>query len=88
MQKVISLTVHRNTRDKRRRKAIRSDLLKMAKEMDDDAQMEGFFMVAWKKDRSYRVRSSDPEGVIGLNNMPGFVGGAATRMVGDMDREE
>lgn len=85
---VVYLTIHRNTRDKRRRKAVRVNLLKMAREIDDDATAEGFFMVAWKKDRGYRIRLSDPEGVVGLNNLPGFVSGAATRAVGDIDREE
>lgn len=50
-EKVVSLTVHKNTVEKRRRKEVRDDL-KMAAKQIEMQEMDGFVLVLFSKDGS------------------------------------
>lgn len=49
-QRVVSLSVHKNTKDRRRRRNVRSDLVSSAKRLAQDLQPDGFAIVAYRHD--------------------------------------
>lgn len=79
MAKVVNLSVHINTRDKRRRRRgwefLRSDVNKQRNDVD------GYALVTWNTkgawDTSFYVGSN----VVGLNNMPEYVKIALLRSI-------
>ncbi len=50
-----NLTVHKNTRDQRKRKAMAADLVTSAKEIARHTQVVGYTIIAWDKDFGHSV---------------------------------
>jgi len=85
-RKVVNLTAHRNTRDRRKRHETRKLLVDCAKDLGADASFKGFFLVAWDEE-SFNYRVHDPDSIVGLNRLPDYVRGAAARCVTDKDND-
>lgn len=64
-RKPVSLTVHRNTRERRKRRELRDHMLKAAKGMTSRHQLGGFVLVGWTK--QYGVVAAWDAG-----DLPGF----------------
>ena len=88
MVKPISLSVHKNTLEQRRRKLCRKRMIGSAKALSISAANVGFYIVAWDKDGIWTADCSDPQKIVGANNLPGFVGGSAARYVTRLDKDE
>lgn len=88
MVKPISLSVHKNTLEQHRRHLCRKRMIGAAKSLSMSAQNVGFYIVAWDMDGFYTVKCSDPQKIVGANNLPGFVAGSATRYVAELDRKD
>ena len=88
MVKPVSLSVHKNTLEQRRRKLYRKRMIGAAKSLSMEAENIGFYIVAWDTDGFCTVKCSDPQKIVGANNLPGFVAGSATRYVADLDRKD
>ena len=59
-----------------------------AKTLSVGAQNVGFYIVAWDKDGRGLSDCSDPQKIVGANNLPGFVAGSAARYIAGLDRKD
>lgn len=85
---ITSLSVHKNNLEQRRKKRTRQKMMEAAKFLKSTHSTEGFFFVSWDKKGTYFTQFYDPSGTVGKNQLPYFVGGAASRMVADYDAED
>ena len=88
MVKPISLSVHKNTLEQRRRKLCRKRMVDSAKDLSHSATYAGFFIVAWDKDGQWRADYYDPQRIVGRSTMPNYVAGVAARYVAQLDRKD
>lgn len=88
MTKPISLSVHKNTLEQRRRKLCRKIMVDSARDLSNSATNAGFYIVAWDKDGQWRSDYHDPQHIIGRSALPNYVAGVAARFVGQLDRKD
>ena len=84
----VSLSVHKNNLEQRRRKQRRHTMKLSAKNMSHTDCVEGYFFISWNKQGAYQHRFHDPDGVIGRSNLAAFVEGSARRVVDELDRRD
>jgi len=87
MVKPISLSVHKNTLEQRRRKICRKMLINAGKDFSKSNCTEGFFIVSWDKSRDYLIAYHDPNRIVGMSALSNFVGGVAARHVAQLDQK-
>lgn len=86
--RVTSLTVHRNTMDKRRCRENAARLKGCAERERQLGDMEGFALVTWNKERGYSCDLHLPErSPVTMCEVQAFVGGAVSREIAKIDRE-
>lgn len=83
--KVVSLTVHKNNRDQRRRHRTSKALVSDAKQAAIRKDVAGYALVAWNEDQDCEVEFISPD--VAANLLPDFVGNAIRRKIGIMDNE-
>lgn len=88
MVKPVSLSVHKNTLEQRRRKLCRKRMIGAAKTLSIPADNVGFYIVAWDENGRWLCDCSDPQKIVGANNLPGFVAGSAARYIAGLDRKD
>ena len=88
MVKPVSLSVHKNTLEQRRRKLCRKRMVDSAKDLSHSATNAGFFIVAWDKDGQWRADYHDPQRIIGRRAMPNYAAGTAARFAAQLDRKD
>jgi len=88
MVKPISLSVHKNTLEQRRRKLCRKRMIASAKVLSISAANVGFYMIAWDKDGTWFSDYHDPQRIIGRSVLPGYVAGVAARFVTQLDQKD
>ena len=84
--KVVSLTVHKNNRDQRRRHRVSKLLVADAKQVTRAKDVSGYAIVAWNDDQDADVEFVS--GGVDSNVLPDFVGGAIRRKIGMMDTDD
>jgi len=84
----VSLSVHKNNLEQKRNKYNRQRIVDAAKYLKQSTSTEGFFFVSWDKGGGYHTQFHDPQAVIGKSSLPDFVGGCASRLIGDIDAED
>lgn len=85
MTKIKSLSVHKNTKEQRRRKELRSELIDAAKYSVKDSGISGYCIVVWDKNNSYEAYWES-------GHLPGdlvgeYVKNAVNRKISIMDAE-
>lgn len=88
MVKPVSLSVHKNTLEQRRRKICRRNMKATIQELSQTDCVDGFFIVGWDKDRNYQVGYYDPNRTVGMSSLSNYVGGVAARYIGQLDRKD
>lgn len=86
MSKIVSLSVHRNTAEKRRLRKVSDRLISDAKIMAKAKDVDGYAIVAWNKDTDADVSWSYTR-EINCSVMPEFVRGAIRRKISMLDSE-
>ncbi len=72
--KTVSLTVHRNNRDQRERKRVRTMFRDDVKKISAIPDIAGYAVVAWDKDRGYQANWYTPkDGPMPGAAMPDFI---------------
>lgn len=87
MAKVTSLSVHRNTAQRRRQRQVSADLVSDAKAMASAKNIDGYAIVAWNSDTDADVSWSWTK-QINCSVMPEFVKGAIQRKISMLDNQE
>lgn len=81
----VSLSVHKNNVEQKRRKQRRKTMKLSAKNLAATDCIEGYFFVSWNKKGAYQLRFHDPDGIVGRNNLPSYVEGTARRTIAELD---
>lgn len=84
--KVVSLTVHKNNLDQRRRHETSRFLRRVVKIHTSRKDKAGFALVSWDEDQDAEVDFSIG-GEVSTNSLPDFVRGALARRINMMDSE-
>ncbi len=84
----VSLSVHKNNSEQKRNKRNRQKILEAAKYLKTTQCTEGFFFVSWDKNSTYQTQFYDPRGTVGKSQLPDFIRGCASRLVGDIDADD
>ena len=87
MSKVVSLTVHKNNRDRIEDRRASQNLLSDAKVMTRRKDVHGYAIVAWNRDQDADVSWHWTDNV-SCNVMPEFVKGAIQRKISMLDNQE
>ncbi len=85
-KRVVSLSVHRNTKDKRQSRAVASRLLADAKRQIRDSKIIGYALVSWDKDNN-ALNDWDTGKAFPSALMPEFVRANLQRSLGQIDAE-
>lgn len=84
---VVNLSVHRNTRDQRRAKRQRKNLVNCARSLAREGDIAGWAMVVWNKD--WDTRSEwEAAGTMPDNNMSEFVKRSIERRMSKEDAKD
>ena len=86
MTKTVSLTVHKNNADQRKRKEIREDMHGSVKTLQRELAVSGYAIFAWDDDGNSNVYWES--GHIPGQALPAFVSETLRRRINIMDAEE
>ena len=87
MTKVVSLTVHKNNRDRIEDRRTSKDMISDAKLLARRKDVHGYAIIAWDRDQSAETAWSKCQSVP-TNILPEFVRGALSRRISMLDNQE
>lgn len=87
MSKIVSLLVHKNTREQRRRKAVSLDFVSEARTMAREKAIDGYAIVAWNRHGDEKTVWSWNDAVP-RERLRGFVDAAIAKQMTKFDTED
>ena len=58
------------------------------KDLSQSDCTDGFFIIAWDKQRNYKAAYHDPNRTVGMSALSNYVGGVAARHIAQLDKKD